>query len=175
MKIDIRPGVVSDILEISQMYDDLNDYLASHINYPGWRKGIYPALDDAQKDAAEGGQYVAICDGRIVGSIVLNHEAEQPPVNGTWGIEAGDAEVLAVHRLVVHPEFLRHGIATMLLDFADEIAKRQNIKALRLDVYENNAPAIATYEKCGYARIDKIDLGLGHYGLNWFYLYEKLV
>ncbi len=49
------------------------------------------------------------------------------------------------------------------------------MQALRLDVYENNYPAINLYEKFNFKYIDTVDLGLEEYGLKWFKLYEKLL
>lgn len=61
------------------------------------------------------------------------------------------------------------------MKFAEEEAERCNMKSIRLDVYENNMPAIKLYEKMGYKYLDTIDLGLGHYGLDWFKIYEKII
>jgi hypothetical protein len=33
-------GKVTDIDELEQLYNDLNDHLAKGVNYPGWKKGI---------------------------------------------------------------------------------------------------------------------------------------
>ena len=46
-KIEITLATEDDIQEIGALYDALNDYLAEHENYPGWRKGIYPTDEDA--------------------------------------------------------------------------------------------------------------------------------
>ena len=62
-----------------------------------------------------------------------------------------------------------------LISFACELGKELHMKAIRLDVYENNIPAIKLYEKFGFNYIDTIDLGLGDYGLHRFRLYEKIL
>ena len=49
------------------------------------------------------------------------------------------------------------------------------MKAIRLDVYEQNTPAIRLYEKNGFQYITTVDLGLGDYGLHKFHLYEKIL
>lgn len=36
MKFVIEPGTSSDINELENLYDELNDYLAATTNYPGW-------------------------------------------------------------------------------------------------------------------------------------------
>ena len=175
MQIEFVLGEKADVSELENLYNDLNDFLESSINYPGWKKGVYPTREHAENDIAEQTLYVAKHNGKIVGSIVLNHEPEADPVKGKWMVEASADEYLAVHRLVVHPGYLRCGIGVELLNYADRLAKAKNMKAIRLDVYEGNAAAIKTYEKCGYTYIDTVDIGLGQYGLDWFRLYEKLV
>lgn len=114
-------------------------------------------------------------NAKIAGSIALTHEPEKEPDNGKWLIEASYEDIFVIHVLAVHPDFLRQGVASAMLRFAEEEAKRQGIKSIRLDVYEKNIAAIKAYEKCGYQFIDKVDIGLGHYGLDLFSLYEKVV
>lgn len=43
-KIVIEKGVHADIDESARLYDDLNDFLGSDINHPGWIKGVYYGL-----------------------------------------------------------------------------------------------------------------------------------
>ena len=62
-----------------------------------------------------------------------------------------------------------------MLEFATQYAIDMKMKALRLDVYEKNLPAISLYEKSGYQYIDTVSLGLEKHGLDWFRLYEKLL
>lgn len=49
MRIIIRSATASDIDAIEYLYNDLNDYLATHENYPRWKKGIYPIREDAYR------------------------------------------------------------------------------------------------------------------------------
>lgn len=43
----IEKGVHADIDELAQLYDDLNDFLDSDINHPGWIKGVYTDYTDS--------------------------------------------------------------------------------------------------------------------------------
>ena len=61
------------------------------------------------------------------------------------------------------------------MDFAIQHSINEGAKAIRLDVYENNTPAISLYEKCGFEYVDTVDLGLSEYGLHFFRLYEKVL
>jgi len=173
MSIEIMQATLYDVSEIGSLFDYLNDHLEDTINYPGWKKGVYPTREHAQADIAAKTLFVARHQDRIVGTIVINQEPIKAPVNCSWMVNASDDEVVAMHRLAVHPDYMRSGIGTQLLHFAERQANDKGMKAIRLDVYEGNLAAIRAYEKCGYMHIDTVDIGLGHYGLDWFRLYEK--
>lgn len=175
MDVVIKSGTLNDIDEIEELYGSVSDYFNANINYCGWKRGAYPARRDAVKDIADGTSYIAIVDDKIAGVIVLSHELVQNPDSGSWLIDAEPEEVLNIYRFAVRPDFLRRGIGLSLLNFTDQMAREKGVKSIRLDVYEGNIPAIKVYEKFGYSYIDKVDLGLGCYGLDLFRLYEKLV
>lgn len=175
MDIIIELGKENDIDELENLYNELNDYLEEGVNYPGWRKGMYPVRENAIAGVKNGNLYVAKHDGKIIGSIILNHEPESAYYNVKWRVELDYSDVFVIHTFAVHPKFMKYGVGKALLDFADECSIKSKVKSVRLDVYEGNLPAIKLYEKCGYEYIDTVDLGLGIYGLDWFKLYEKLV
>lgn len=61
------------------------------------------------------------------------------------------------------------------MQFIIDYSITNKMKAIRLDVYETNVPAIKLYENCGFKYIDTIDLGYSQYGLNYFKLYQKIL
>ena len=175
MSIIIELGKENDIDELENLYNDLNDYLAAGVNYPGWKKGIYPVRQNAIDGVKNRNLYVAKKNGTIIGSIILSHEPEQAYYNVKWGFEADYSDVFVIHTFVVHPKFMQCGVGKMLIEFAYEYSIKSKVKSIRLDVYEGNMPAIKLYERCGFKYIDTVDLGLKDYGLDWFRLYEKLI
>ena len=175
MKFIIEPGTSADINELEKLYDELNDYLADTINYPGWIKGIYPIREDAVAGVNDNMLYVARTDGRIAGSVILNHQPEKAYENVRWKMELDYSCIFVIHTFVVHPSFLKKGVGHALMDYSLELAQRSEINSVRLDVYEKNLPAISLYEKCGFEYVDTVDLGLGQYGLDWFRLYERII
>ena len=175
MDIIIELGKENDIDELEQLYNHLNDHLANGINYPGWIKHIYPVRQNAIDGVEQGNLYVAKKNGKIVGSIILNHEPESAYDKAKWKLESDYSDVFVVHTFAVHPDFLRYGVGKILMDFSIEYSIKSQVKSIRLDVYENNIPAIRLYEKYGFKYIDTVDLGLGKHGLNWFRLYEKIL
>ncbi|GKX67293.1 GNAT family N-acetyltransferase [Inconstantimicrobium mannanitabidum] len=175
MKISIELGKTTDIDELEQLYDELNDYLSAGVNYPGWKKGIYPVRQNAVSGIENGNLYVARYNEQIIGSIILSQVPEPAYHKAKWKIDCDYSEVLVIYTFVVHPDFLKCGVGKALIDFAVKQGIESNVKSIRLDVYEGNMPAIKLYEKCGFEYIDTVDLGLGNYGLDWFKLYEKLI
>jgi len=175
MKTVIELGKENDIDELENLYNTINDYLAAGVNYPGWIKDIYPIRQNAIDGIKSNNLYVAKQNGEIIGSIILNHEPETAYYNVKWKIESDYSNIIVIHTFVIHPAFMKLGIGKALMDFANEYSIQSNIKAIRLDVYEKNVPAINLYEKCGFQYINTVDLGLGNHGLNWFKLYEKIL
>jgi ribosomal protein S18 acetylase RimI-like enzyme len=175
MNIVIEKGTKSDIEELSKLYDDLNDFLEAGINYPGWMKGIYPIREDAVNGIENGTLYVAKTAGKIAGSIILSHEPEPVYKSVKWNIDAEYSSIFVIYTFAVHPDYLGKGVGGEILKFAIQHCINEHAKAIRLDVYEKNIPAIRLYEKFGFKYVDTVDLGLGKHGLDFFKLYEKLL
>ena len=175
MDIKMRLGTEKDIDLLERLYDDLNDYLAATTNYPGWIKGVYPIRKDAVDGINEGCLFIATEDDEIVGSMILRHKPEAAYLSAKWQVALEYSDVLVIYTFVVNPEYLQHGVGKKMLEFATQYAIDMKMKALRLDVYEKNLPAISLYEKSGYQYIDTVSLGLEKHGLDWFRLYEKLL
>lgn len=168
----ISPGKGRDIEPLSRLYDRLNDHLAETVNHAGWIKGIYPTAETALNAVLEQSLYVATLDDVIVGSIVLNHVPEPAYAKAQWPTEGSYDEMLVVRTLVVDPNYMQQGIALAMLEFARNLAIDSGFKALRLDVFENNTPAIALYKKADYRYVGTVDLELNIPGLEYFELYE---
>lgn len=175
MEIIFEQGQKNDIDDIEILYNDINDYLACTKNYPGWRKGIYPDRQTAIDGTCEQCLYVIKFNKRIIASAILRHKPELAYQNVKWTIDLEYKDILVIYTFCVHPDYLGQGIGTELMKFIFNYSKEQGIKAIRLDVYIENKPAICFYKKCGFQYIDTVDLGLGQYGLKYFELYEKLI
>lgn len=175
MKIEIILGKEQDIDEIEQLYYELNEYLERGINYPGWRRDVYPVRQNAVEGIRENALFIARKEGKIIGSIILNHKPEKAYEAVKWNIEEEYANIIVIHTFAVHPQYLKCGIGTLLMEFTIEHSRKEKAKAIRLDVYEKNIPAIHLYEKSGFHYVDTVDLGLQDYGLHWFKVYEMLL
>ncbi len=166
---------IADMEEISKLYDDVCDYLCEHENYPGWKKGVYPTGDDAVVGIKENALYIAKDNDKIVGTVMLRHKPEEGYKNLEWPLESNYEKIYVIYTLAVHPKFIRQGIGKKLLDFAEEIARKEGCISLRLDVVKGNIPAENLYKKCGYKYVGTTSLGYEDYGLPWYNLYEKVL
>ena len=173
--MEIRKGTNEDVKMISQLYDELNDYLSHHINYPGWIKGVYPTYETAVQGIHENNLFIALNDDQIVGTVILRHIPEKGYNSVNWYNHLDYSEIFVVYTFAVHPDYLHQGIGQEIMKFIIDYAKSMGMKAIRLDVYENNIPAIRLYESFGFQYIDTIDLGYGQYGLDAFRLYQLIL
>lgn len=171
----VTKALKEDIDEISQLYDEVIETLSGDVNYPGWIKGEYPARKTAEQGIRDGDLFILRLDGKIAGTIVLSHRPANAYRYANWGIEADYKEIIVIHTLAVHPDYVRRGIAKKLMNFAREYAAEHGMKAIRLDTSVRNKPAIALYKKCGYKYIGTVDLELGISGLVWFRLFELIL
>ncbi|MDO4721112.1 MAG: GNAT family N-acetyltransferase [Peptostreptococcaceae bacterium] len=179
-RLRIRPAGSGDIDEIVKLYDAVIEHLESTVNYPGWKKGVYPAKPDAVAATESSALYIALLGSTPVGSIVLDNIPEAGYKGIKWQsqeIMEGCAykNILVLRTLVVHPSYWGRGIARSLMEFAEETALYRNCDAIRLDVVKGNLPAIQLYEKCGYSHITTGSLGYEKYGLPLFEMYEKVL
>ncbi len=158
MNIIMERAAAQDLDAVSALYGAVCDYLADKPFNPGWRRDIFPAREDAIQYLNADGLCIARAGGEIVGSISLTPDADGVP---------------CIHEAAVHPEHLREGVGTAMLDFAAKRAAELGAETLRLYVWEGNTPAIRAYEKSGFVCLGKKDIGLSEFGLEWFYLYEK--
>lgn len=168
MEIVIEKAGPQDLDAVAELYGAVCDYLADKPFNPGWRRDGFPSREEAEQYLAADGLYIAQDGGKIAGSIALT--ADPSAEADTSGARADD---LYIHELAVHPDYLRLGIGSMLLDFAAKEAVRRGAESLLLYVWEDNGPAVRTYEKSGFVCLGREDIGLGEFGLNWFYLYKK--
>lgn len=175
MDITIRIASATDIDAIENLYNDLNGYLENHENYPRWKKGVYPVRAHAEDAHAAGNLYVAEIDKKIVGTVIYSHEQGDVYRTVNWQVPY-DVPVIIICKLAVHPEYLGCGVGKTLLEYANVLGAKRGAKAIRMDTYEENLPAIRLYEKCGFKYMGLVDLGLEEiYGLKWYKVFEKVL
>lgn len=169
----IRKGREEDLDYISKLYDDLNDYLASKDKYNSWKKGVYPVREDAELGLKEGSLFVAFYGDEIVGTMKLRQVSDKEYALVNWKEDLSDNEIFVLHTFLTSPKYMKLGIGKKMLEYAFKYAKENNKKAIRLDVYEGNIPAINLYEAMGFTFVGRLNFGTERHGLDWYSMYEK--
>ncbi|UAL50567.1 MULTISPECIES: GNAT family N-acetyltransferase [Metabacillus] len=62
-----------------------------------------------------------------------------------------EKDVMDIHRLIVHPNYFKKGIAKMLLDFIE--SHIEGIETIIVSTGSKNTPAVNFYEKNGFSKI----------------------
>lgn len=110
----------------------------------------YPSRGTVADDIARACLYVCL-DGAEPAAVVTLDALQEPEyADVAWRVREGP--VLVVHRLAVHPDYQRRGLATRLMDFAEAHARQHVCAAIRLDAFSGNPGALGLYERRGYAR-----------------------
>ena len=128
---------------------------------------IYPAREDFFNDVKAGSLFAGLENGRIAAIYALNKNYDEEYKNGDWKCD-GDFRV--VHRLCVHPDFQRRGIARETLEHIEKQATGLGAKSMRLDVFSKNPLSIRLYEHAGYHKT-----GEANWRKGLFYLMEKIL
>lgn len=173
MTMRIRKCKKEDIVSVGAFYDQVVAWLDAHINYPKWIYKIYPSEESVKEMTNAECQYIYEEDGDIQAAFVLNADPQGKYENGSWLKDLPEGSYMILHTLAVSPEAQGKGLASEVIRFCTEEAKKQGYKALRLDIVPGNLPAQRLYEKNGFTCAGEADLERGIEGIPVFVLYEK--
>ena len=177
-KVDLifRKANEDDIDIVNELYNSIHEYNENNNNYPGWARGVYPTIDTAKDGIRDGGLFLVFDEeDKLIASFILRHNGEEGYSFVDWKVELKEEEVYVIYTLVVDPQHRGSNYGKYIMEYIKEYAKVNSCKAVRLDVYQNNLPAIKLYENCGFVLMDLIDLGYGKYGLDLFCMYQYLL
>ena len=99
--------------------------------------------------------------------MVLNEEQQPEYAEVSWEYPG---RALVIHRLTIAPAFQRRGLATRLMDFAEEMAFAEGYNCIRLDAFTRNPAAFGLYERRGYRKAGVVRFRKGD-----LFCYEKKV
>lgn len=107
-------------------------------------------------------------DSELIGCMVLTDLMDEEYASIPWSLP--DESAKYVHRLGVHPKWQRNGIASRLMDFAEQQSRLQGATAIRLDTFSRNPGNQLFYEKRGY--LSQGAIYFPHQSAYPFYCYE---
>ena len=173
--LKIRLANNDDYSNVRDFYYSLIDAMKDAEYKPGWERDIYPTQDFLIKSIENNELYIGKIDGCIVACMVLNHEYNDGYNDIQWSIQAKDLEIFVIHALGVDPTFSGNGIAKQMVQRVIEMAQKNNIKTIRLDVLGGNIPAEKAYTKMGFTYLDTIQMFYEDTGWTDYKLFEYIV
>jgi ribosomal protein S18 acetylase RimI-like enzyme len=128
----------------------------------------YPNEAVFQRDIDLAQLWVADADTSIAGIAAVTMEQEPDYAQVGWDV---NEPAVVVHRLAVDPAFRGGGVATALMQKAEDIAAERGITVLRVDTNTHNQATQQLFPKLGYLLAGEIGLRTRP-GLR-FFCYEK--
>jgi ribosomal protein S18 acetylase RimI-like enzyme len=141
--------------------------------YARWVYGKHPTDEGLRSYIENGEMYLLMDQDTVAGmvAIVMHQGVDYETVS--WAEKLGNDQVATLHILAVCPEYRGRALGSTILELAEELAKQQGKRAMRLDVLESNLPAQRMYEKAGYVYRGKQRWYAENTGWTNFLLYEK--
>lgn len=151
----ISRGEISEIDEIVELTKACGLHMRENgINQ--WDEH-YPDRASIAEDI-ETGTLFALRDGvKILGIVVLNEKQDEEYAEISWSTSKDDKNLI-VHRLAVLPEYQGQGLAQILMDFAEDLARNLSYAAIRLDTYSQNPRNQRFYLARGYRELGAVFL-----------------
>jgi len=127
---------------------------------------IYPDAVTIEEDIQTATLFGISEDQHLAGIVALN--TVEPPEYEE--IEWYYQQPLIVHRLCVHPNYQKKGIAKKLMQFAEAFARQNKYASIRLDTMVQNPIADNLYRKLHYAERGQVTFRKGQ-----FVCFEKAI
>jgi ribosomal protein S18 acetylase RimI-like enzyme len=115
---------------------------------------FYPSEKVLKEDIELEQIWKMLSNDQIVGIIVLSEIKDKVYDRVQWLRK--DSKNLYIHRLAVHPDFQRQGLARKMMDFAEDYGKENNFESIRLDTFSKNKRNQKFYESRNYVKLERI-------------------
>lgn len=165
----IRKSNVNDLKSTLDLFIKVTDLMLEN-GIDQWNYD-YPNEESIRNDIASGNHFVLTENGVVVGTILVDENQDKQYESIHWNTR--NRNVLVIHRLGVLPKAQGQGLAKKLCQFAEEYARDNDYKVIRLDAYAGNPISNGLYSKLGYQRAN----GYCYFRKKSvpFYCYDKIV
>lgn len=161
-----------DLDAVRDFYWNTIDLMQGRSDTVGWIKGVYPSEELLRESLSRGELYVLPGQTGYDAAVVLNSRWNAGYEGLSWAVDCSADEVLVPHALAVFPPLQRRGIGREVVADILEIARRQQKKAVRLDILAGNLAAERLYTSMGFSFAAAKELFYEDTGLTLFRLYE---
>ncbi len=131
----------------------------------------YPTKAPFINDVDRSELYVYESDSEVVACIVISSFMDEEYIPIKW--LTSNENNIYIHRLAVHPDHQRKGIAQHLMTYAEHYASKHNFQSVRLDTFSQNPRNQKFYELRGYKRLG--DIYFPKQSEHPFYCYELVL
>lgn len=122
-------------------------------NIPQWEKG-YPAYDDFMKDVDDNALILYRDNGIIIGTITILPENDPPyKTICSWIKEKS----IVIHRMLVHPNVRKKGVASILLAEAIKIGIKGKYESIKIDTHLENYKMRNFLKKNGFIELEYLE------------------
>lgn len=144
----------SDLNQIMQIIERIIEETKEIKNYQ-W-DNIYPTKDIFENDIKNGNLYIYKNNlGEIMGFVCIDSNRPTEYSNLDWRYKG---KFLVIHRMAVNTNSRGLGIGKNLMEYAEKLAKSNDINIIRSDTYSTNKTMNFMFEKFGYKFSGNINL-----------------
>ena len=167
--IKIELAEINDINDIMKMiHDCANDLIGQNIFQ--WNEK-YPNRDIFLTDIEKKNLFIYKNNSGVIGCVALSYDKDIEYNDIKWLTK--DDKNLYVHRLAVDPKYQKKGIGRLLMDFAEDYARDNKLKSVRLDTFSKNERNNRFYKSRKYTQLD--DVYFPNQSEFPFHCYEKIL
>mgnify|MGYP000249055294 CR=1 FL=1 len=148
----IRKARLTDIDDILRITKSCARHMTSQ-DIHQWNEN-YPNKQAFISDVERDELYVLKEQNNIIGCIVVSAIMDEEYLSIQW-LTPNDNNVY-IHRVAIDPEYQGQGNAQKLMAFAEQFAKENNYKSVRLDTFSQNQRNQKFYEHRDYKKLGDI-------------------
>ena len=173
--MNIKRCEIDDLPRLLDFYQYLIRETENNKVYARWEYDKHPTENMITDYVRQGMMYIMEEGGQISAAVAVTPFQTEDYHDIDWQAELKDDEVAAVHILAVNPKRQKRGVAKTVMRDVIDLAKRESLKAVRLDALACNAPAHRLYESLGFQKRDARNWYAENTGWIDFYLFEYLL
>lgn len=147
----ITKANLNDINQIMEIINETVKEMKSY-NNTQWDEN-YPQDKDFAKDIELGELYVDKEDNTIMGFICVNYIEPVEYNDLNW---SKDEKCMVIHRMAVNSKFRNKGVGTKLMNFAEELARKNGVNYLKTDTYSINTKMNSLFRKCNFKLVGQM-------------------
>ena len=147
MNHKVRKMDEKDIPSVMNIIDEAKAYFKEN-GIPQWQDG-YPNADTILDDIRKGYSYVLEENNQIIGiaAIITTADPDYGFIEGKW---LNDEPYIVIHRIALKPEKKGKNYASLLLEYAGDLAASRGLQNLRIDTHERNLSMRRFLKKNGF-------------------------